>query len=293
MTIRPDPIVALLGLALAGTLACRSRGAEVVVFHATSLTQALGDAAELFERENPPLRVRLEPSGSQLAARKVAELGLRADVVAVADAAIIERVLVPGRASYALAFATSEIVIAHKDHSRFTDEISTRSWPEILLRPGVRLGRVDPDTAPLGYQTLLAWRLAERSGAYGDLSSGLAARLAGLGEREQVVADETELLGLLESGAIDYAFLYRSAAEDHHLKITALPPDQAAPSTCGLTIPAGAPSPTEARRFVALLLGDKGRRILERRGFRPLAPARCAPCVHLPEELRPLVSSGP
>jgi hypothetical protein len=31
---------------------------------------------------------------------------------------------------------------------------------------------------------------------------------------------------LLETRAIAYAFLLRTTAEDHHLKITALPPDQ-------------------------------------------------------------------
>ena len=35
--------------------------------------------------------------------------------------------------------------------------------------------------------------------------------------------DEVELVTLLETRAIDYAFLLRSTAEDHHLKITSLP----------------------------------------------------------------------
>jgi molybdate/tungstate transport system substrate-binding protein len=314
-----EALLVALAIALPLALGCRPRGAEVVVFHASSLTQTFGDVADLFQRENPDVRVRLEPSGSQVAARKVSELGMRADVVAVADAGIISRMLLPGHASYDITFATNEIVIAHKDHSRFTDEISTANWPEVLLRSGVVLGRTDADTASSGYHTLMAWQLAERAGTYGDNAKGLAGKLAARCAKEHVVNDEAELLAKLESRSIDYAFLYRSTAEDHHLKITALPPDQnlsrmdladryaavqvevrmkqgegmarltGAPVTYGLTIPTSAPRAAEARRFVAFLLGESGRRTLARRGFAPLHPARCGPCDGLPEDLLPLV----
>jgi molybdate/tungstate transport system substrate-binding protein len=310
-------LVALASALLAA--ACRSQGTEVVVFHATSLTQPLGEVADAFQRENPLVRVRLEPSGSQVAARKVTELGMKADVVAVADANIVARMLVPAHASYDITFATNEIVIAHKDHSRFTDEISAANWPEVLLRPGVILGRTDPDTAPNGYHTLMTWQLAERSGSYGEKAKGLTTELVARCPKEHVVNDEAELLAKLESRSIDYAFLYRSTAEDHHLKITALPADQnlsridlaeryaavdvevrmkqgegktrvtGAPVSYGMTIPSAAPNPAGATRFVAFLLGAAGQRIFARRGFEVLRPARCGPCAGLPEVLSPLV----
>jgi ABC-type molybdate transport system substrate-binding protein len=62
-----------------------------------------------------------------------------------------------------------------------------------------------------------------------------------------------------------------------------------APVTYGLTIPTTALRTAEAKRFVAFLLGDGGRRILARRGFAALNPARCDPCAGLPEDLVPLV----
>jgi molybdate/tungstate transport system substrate-binding protein len=287
------------------------------------LTAVLGDAAEKFQHDNPGVRVRLEPSGSQVAARKVVELGMRADIVAVADAGIIGKMMIPGHASWNVVFATNEIVLVHKDHSRFTDEITTQNWPSVLGRPGVRLGRADPDTAPLGYHTLLAWQLAEKSGTYGDAGANLAARLSGLCAKQHVTHDEAELLTLLEARAIDYAFLFRSTAEDHHLKITALPAEQnlsqpglgghyasasvevrmkqgegrtritGGPITYGITVPVGAPHAADAQRFVAMLLGEGGRRLLERRGFRPAKPAWCDPCTALPEELRSLLEARP
>jgi molybdate/tungstate transport system substrate-binding protein len=292
------------------------------VFHAASLTQPLGEIAKLYETEHPGVHVRLEPSGSQVAARKVSEMGMAADVVAVADAKVIERILVPAHARFNVVFATNEIVLAHKDHSRFTEEVSTQNWPEVLRRPGVRLGRADPDTAPIGYHTLITWQLAERSGMYGDSGKTLAETLASRCEKQNIVHDETELLAQLESKALDYAFLYRSTAEDHHLKITSLPVDQnlsrpdladryaaaevsvrmkqgednvhikGAPITYGLTIPLKAPNRAEAAHFAAFLLAERATRVLARRGFRPMSPPRCAPCESMPAELSSLVSQG-
>jgi molybdate/tungstate transport system substrate-binding protein len=285
---------------------------EIVVFHAASLRRVASEVAEEFQRREPGWRVRLEPSGSLVAARKLTELGMRADVVAVADVGVIDRMLMPGHASWSVEFAAGEIVLAHLDHSRFTDEVSTESWPEVLQRPGVRLGRVNPETAPLGYHTMLAWRLCG-TGAHPGLPQVLAARVA----REHLAPDETELLGLLEARAVEYAFLYRSSAEDHRLKITALSPAcnlsrrdlatryaeaevtvrgkrlRGAPVTYGVTIPATAPQPAAAARFVALLLDEEGRRLLRRAGMHPLQPAPCKGCAALPPVLRALTASVP
>jgi molybdate/tungstate transport system substrate-binding protein len=65
------------------------------------------------------------------------------------------------------------------------------------------------------------------------------------------------------------------------------------PVTYGLTIPADAPHAAEARRFVAMLLGEDGRRLLERRGFRPAKPVWCSPCTMLPEELSSFLVAKP
>jgi len=309
----------LVVLALLATTGCKSSRIEIAVFYATSLSAVLGDAAKAFEQEHPRVRVRLEPSGSQVAARKLTELGMRADIVAVADAALIDNILIPSHASWNAVFATNEIVIAHLDHSRWTDQINGENWPEILVRAGVRLGRADPDTAPVGYNTLMVWQLAESFARYGDPAIGLSAKLQGQCSPDHVTHDEAELLGLLESRAIDYAFLFRSTAEDHHLKVLALPPEinlsrqdmaaryaaasvfvrmkraqgparlVGAPITYGLTIPLNARHPVEAEAFATFLLGEQGQRLLARRGFRPVNPARCKPCAGLPAELEKVV----
>jgi len=307
-------------LAAVLALGCGSRS-EVVVFCAASLQPVLTDAAAEFERAHG-VRVQIQPSGSLVAARKISELGMRADIVAVADADIIDRMLVPEYAAWNIELVTNEIVLAHRDHSAFTDEITTDNWPALLQRPGVRLGCTDPDTAPLGYRTLLAWQLAERSGRYGDSAAGLATRLRARCAAEHVAPDEGELVGLLEARAIEYAFVYRSTAETHHLKITPLPPGEnlsrpelaadyaavavqirgrgddalriaGAPISYGVTVTKRARNGAGARAFVAFLLGERGQQLLRRAGFAPQRPAPARHAESLPADLRQLVAPTP
>ena len=284
----------MLALALPG---CSKSRQPVTVFVAASLARALGELAEEVERAHPRLDIRLEISGSQIACRKVAELNRRADLVAAADVEVIRRILVPGWAGDVAPVATNEVVLAHLEHSKHTDQISADNWPDILLRPGVRLGMVDPDLAPIGYRTLLVWGLAE--GAMAG-QKGLRQRLSALVPAARRVPHEGELLARLQSRALDYAFVYRSTAEDHNLKLVSLPdaynlgsPAHAAdyarasvdvrmrsagaptrvkgsPILYGAAMPRDTPNPAGAKILLDALLGERGRRVLLRRGFRPL-----------------------
>lgn len=285
------------------------------VLTAASLARAFGELEQAVERRHADLDVRLEIGGSQQLCRKLVELGGKADVLAVADYRVIDTICRPRQAEFNIRFATNSIALAHLEHSRHTGEITARSWHEVLLRPGVRLGLVDPDAAPIGYRTLLVWELAARELGQPDLPGKLRAHVA----REHVAPHEGELLQLLQSRAIDYAFVYRSTAEEHNLKVVELPAsynlgsaDRAeayarasvparmkrgqkprrivgAPVTYGLTIPLEPPNPGGAETVVAELLGPAGRRILRQTGFAPLEPARCAERPKLPAKIRPLV----
>ena len=268
--------------------ACQKTRQPVTVFVAASMARALGELAEEVERDHQRLDVRLEISGSQTACRKVAELNRRADLVAAADTEVIRRILVPEWAPRVIDLATNEVVLAHLEHSKHTGEISEDNWREVLLRPGVRLGMVDPDLAPIGYRTLLVWELADGA------QTGLAKKLAAAVPAARRVPHEGELLARLQSRALDYAFVYRSTAEDHNLKLVALPdaynlgsPDMAAAygkarvsvrmrssgppvQVPGAPIMYGAAIPKDAPNRAGARLAEQGRRVLLRRGFRPL-----------------------
>src|SRR5512140_2560750 len=212
---------AVIAILFACALLSCSRRTELVVFHASSLSRVLSEIAAQFEKEDSSVRVRLEPSGSQVAVRKLTELGMRADVLAVADIALLDSTHGPP-SSLRFPLATNAIVLAHMDHSRFTEEVTAANWPEVLLRDGVRLGCADPALAPIGYHTEISWKLAELGGRYPPAGPDLAARLRAHCSA-QIAPDETELVALLESRAVDYAFVYRTTALDHHLKTVKLP----------------------------------------------------------------------
>lgn len=300
---------------------CKPERRPVIVMCAASLARVLDELEEGLERKHPSLDVQLEISGSQEACRKVSELGRRADVVASADDRIIERLLFPGgHARFVLQPCTNELVLAHLEHSRHTEEVTPRNWPEVLLRPGVRLGLVDPDLAPIGFRTLLLWHLAELESPQDPARKDLAGRLRASVPASQVVPHELELLAQLQARSLDYVFMYRSTAEEHNLKVTRLPDEinlgssaldrayaraavpvrlqsqkpavlvQGASVTYGVTIPTGAPNPDGALLLLRELLGEPGRKAFRRTGFRPLIPARTRQPHALPIALRDLVS---
>ncbi len=269
--MRSWPLLALLVLT-----SCRPR-AELVVFHSEELSPLLGDLAEGLRRADPPLRLRLAPSDPLTAVRKVTELGQAPDLLAVTDAALLAPLVSP--AATPVPFATDEVVLAHRDHSRFTDEITTANWPEVLAREGVRLGCASPETSEVGVHARLVWQLAGQD--------GLAARC----QLGNTVAGSTELIAALESRAVDYVFVHRSTASRHHLKVTSLPPEwnlsrpeldpaysraavhargrehRGRALTCAL-LPLR--NPEASRRLLDALASPAGQRALERAGFRPL-----------------------
>lgn len=317
---RPVALFIVLAVACSCKPGCRADEDRVMVLAAASLARAFGDLEEQLEAARPRMQIDIELSGSQVACRKIAELNRRADVVATADPAVIDAILRPRFADFTIRFATNELVLAHAEHSRHTEEVSAKTWPQVLQRPGVRLGFVDPDLAPIGYRTLLAWKLAERAlGAAAVGGPDLAGRLRARAAPEHVVPHEGELLQLLQTRAIDYAFVYRSTAEEHNLKLVPLPdtynlgaaeragdyakvsvpvressgapPRQVrgAPMVYGVTIPKEPLDAAAAAWFVEQLLGAAGQRALERTGFRVLRPATCDHPERLPASVRALV----
>ena len=183
---------------------------DLIIFHAGSLSVPFKEISEAFERENPGVKVLLEAAGSRTCARKITDLGRRCDVMASADYSVIDALLIPEHAAWNIKFASNEMAIVYHGGSRSAGEINADNWHEILLRDGVAFGRSDPNSDPCGYRAVLTVKLAE--GHYGleGLSGSLLEK-----DNEYIRPKETDLLALLESGTIDYIFLYRSVAQQH------------------------------------------------------------------------------
>lgn len=264
-----------------------SPGGPLIVFNAGSLARPLRAALDTFAaREN--VRFEQEQAGSLETARKVTELGRIPDVIALADYAIFPQLLVPVHATWYAMFARNRMGLAHSDESRHADSINATNWWRIVLRPGVETGHSDPHLDPAGYRALLVMQLAERY--YRE--PGLAARLRGAVPPRNVRPKEIDLVALLETGELDYAFQYESVARGAGLKFVAFPDPvslgdvrdsafhaqavvrvvghrpgdsltiRGEPIVYALSIPRRAEHARLAQAFVQFLLSEDGRRIL-------------------------------
>jgi molybdate/tungstate transport system substrate-binding protein len=288
---------------------------KLIVFHAGSLTVPIKALAEAFQAKHPGVTFETEAAGSRTTARKVSELGRQADLVMSADYTVIDNLLIPNFADWNIQFARNTMVIAYTDRSKHADEINADNWYEVLTREGVVYGYADPNADPCGYRTLLVWQLAEEH--YGV--PGLNARLEEHCPLGNVRPKSVELIALLQSGDMDYAWEYRSVAVQHSLKFVELPDEinlsmvehadfysQATvdiagkepgttmtmvgrPIVYGVTIPKNAPSPDLAIEFVKFLIGTEGQTIMEGQGQPPIVPPVAGDKGMLPTELKSLV----
>lgn len=191
---------------------------ELIIFHAGSLSYPFKIMTDSFQKAYPGIHILTESAGSVASARKITELGKKCDILAVADYGVIDEMLIPEYADWNFKFATNEMTIVYNEKSRFASEIGKMPWYEILQKPGVRYGRSDPDADPCGYRTILCLKLAEKHYSFPGLERIITSK-----HQRYIRPKEVDLLALLESGDIDYVFLYRSVAIQHNLRYVVLP----------------------------------------------------------------------
>jgi molybdate/tungstate transport system substrate-binding protein len=286
---------------------------ELVIFHAGSLAIPLKDMSDAFCRKHPCLNIMREASGSVTAARKISDLHREADIMASADYTVIENILMPKYTDYFAKFATNEMVIMYSDKSRFAGEINGENWPDVLLREGVEYGHSDPNTDPCGYRSQLVWQLAEKF----YKKPGLYEELREKRPEKNIRPKETDLLALLETGEIDYIFIYRSVAEQHKGRYVILPDrinlksakyadfyrqatidiagkkpgetvtKRGEPMVYGITTIRGSKNHDNAMKFMEFVLSPEGQAVMARNGQPPIAPAEGA--GEVPKALKGLV----
>ncbi|WP_456328117.1 tungstate ABC transporter substrate-binding protein WtpA [Archaeoglobus sp.] len=281
----------------------------LTIFHAGSLTVPLHDLNEQFKsymkNKGYDVEIKTEESGSVMAVRKVTDLGRKADIVAVADYTLLQTFMYPKYADFYVAFARNELVLCYTDKSKYANNINGSNWYEILNKEGVKFGFSNPNVDPCGYRSVVAMKLAElyynkpifhnliekhtnirANGTKVNVPKDIST------DGKVVVRDKSvDLIALLESGSIDYAFEYKSVALQHNLRFVELPDEinlrkpslkdwyaqvsitvwkiengklvqkeiKAKPIVYGITIPKNAENREVAEEYLAFLLSDKGR----------------------------------
>lgn len=303
---------ALLLLLIFGCNNTQTENKKLIVFHAGSLSVPLKQMKTEFEKTNPNVEILLEPAGSVKCARKITDLKKDCDIMASADYSVIDEMLIPNYTSWNIKFASNEMTIVYHESSKYSSEINTKNWFEILLREDVIFGRSDPNSDPCGYRAVLTTQLAEDYYSFPQLSNRITSK-----NQEYIRPKETDLLALLESNTIDYIFLYRSVAQQHNLKYIILPDSinlknpelqeyyqnasidilgkepgtttniKGQPMVYGISILDNAPNRELAIKFVDFILSQEGgAKIMEENGQPSLIPTRSETYDAIPEQLR-------
>lgn len=286
---------------------------KLTVYAAGTLAQPFTEMARAFEKTHAGIVVQPQFGGSVKMVKKVTVLKEPADVVAVADYTVIPKYMFgadgdPALATWYAGFVGNAITFIYTPKSKFAKDIDAANWYEVLARPGVEIGRSNPDTDPSGYQTLQMLGLAAAHYHRPGLSEAILRNAPETNIRDT----ETDLISALQLGQIDYLAIYRSDALQHHFQYLKLPseidlsnPQYAAdyakvvvhtksgaltakPIVYAITIPTNAPHAAAAAQFVAFVLGPEGRAISERNGFRSLSPAWAMHRDRMPAPLRGL-----
>jgi molybdate/tungstate transport system substrate-binding protein len=304
--------VALAALLAAGSAFAGQR--QVIIFHAGSLTVPFAEIEKRFEAAHPDIDLLREAGGSTKMARMISELHKPADIMASADFKVIDRELIPQYADWNVRFASNQLVLCYTDQSRFAAEIMADNWIDILARKGVVWGHSDPNLDPCGYRSLMVLQLAEifynRPGLYD--------RLIANRPKENVRPKSVELVSLLKTGNMDYAWEYLSVAVQHELKFVRLDDHinlgnysfdkfynrakvevagktpgtfmtkTGESCTYGITMVKGGPNPKDAALFLEYLLSPEGGlKILKEMGQPPFIPGRVSS-----KEVRSLLPGG-
>ena len=172
-----------------------------------------------FEAKYPKVDLLREASGSSSAARKISEMNKPCDIMASADYTVIDKLLIPGFADWNIRFATNQLVLCYTDKSAYANEITAENWYEILEKKNVVWGHSDPNLDPCGYRSLMVMQLAEKHYKI----SGLYEKLIANRPIQNVRPKSVELISLLQTGNMDYAWEYLSVAVQHELKYIVLP----------------------------------------------------------------------
>ncbi len=310
-------VLAALGGSLYYIRIHRTPQETLKICSAGSLSIPLNQLASAFE-EKYHVKVDLLTAGSVSVVRRVTDLHYPCDIVFVADYRLIPKLMLPNYASWYIAFAKNELVVVFTNSSKYHEvlEKDPKLVFNILRRSDVTYGFSNPNMDPCGYRAIGAIALA--SIYYSDpslLKDLITSKMQGVnvvrGENgtlsiyvpvsfsvkgNLVLRDKSvDLIALVESGSLDYAFEYKSVAVQHHLNYVELPPEinlgdpslenfyskvtvyilygskderaiPMAPIVYGLTIPSTAKHKDLAIKFLKLLLSKEGRKVFSENG---------------------------
>jgi molybdate/tungstate transport system substrate-binding protein len=309
----------LLAATISGGVAFAEPQGNLVMFHAGSLSMPFEAMEKAFEAKYPKVDLLREAAGSQACARKITDLKKPCDIMASADYKVIDKLLIPDYADWNIRFAYNQLVLCYTEKSKHADKVDKDNWYEILQEKGVIWGHSDPNLDPCGYRALMVIQLAEKFYKKPGLYDAVIANRP----KENIRPKSVELVSLLQTGNMDYAWEYLSVAVQHGLKYVVLPDEinlgnykyddyysqavvkvtgkqpgtfmelKGDSCTYGVALIKTAPNKEAALAFLEYMLAPQGGlKVLNDQGQPPFIPCRVPTAAmkeKLPQGLKPLV----
>jgi molybdate/tungstate transport system substrate-binding protein len=332
------------------TLTPTTKPVPLVVFGAGSLIIPFDHLKKAFESRYPYIEVQDQYHGSIQVIRQATELHVPIDVVATADASLVPMLMYVEKdpdtgkpyANWYIRFASNRLAVAYTSKSKYADEINSDNWAAVLARPDIKVGIADPRFDASGYRTLMAFALAQdyykQPKLFSNMFNGRFTSPISIFQDDNLTTitvpeivetkpnasivirgASIQLIALLQTGDLDYAFDYESVIQQHGLEMVHLPDalnlgvdgydyskvqvnldfkrfTSVKPEFRGerigyaVTIPSNAPHPKEAALFIAFLLGPEGRAIMEADHHPLFNQAVADGYDNLPPDLMPLCS---
>jgi len=309
------------------------------VFTAGSLSEPFGamednqDMETIFEKAHTNVDVQITSGGSADIIRRIGDLNQTCDVLAVADYSLIPSMMINATyktSDWVIQFAKNSMVIAYTNNSKHRTELNESNWMNILRKPDVKFGFSNPNDDPAGYRAQMVLILSQTyyndptiykdlvmnntniknvSVSGGNTTVKIPTSLTVTNTSKVMIRSaEVDLTSALESGSIDYLFIYESVAFRHadsgerylelprqvNLNDTAYSKQYAkvrvtqfadntnaskiktvkgSPIVYGITIPKNSEHADLAIEFVKLVIGEDGRNVMTLAGQENVYPA--------------------
>jgi len=193
----------------------------VSVFCAPEFEDAVNEIAREFENKNTKAQLYLRVCGSRELGYIIKERKFvsRVDIIISSSPEAIEDFLLPEYLDWYIIFGRDEICLAYTEESKYSNQINEKNWYKIISQKGIKIARADENLDPLGYRTLISWKLAD---SY--FKENIAQELFKNCSPVNIYPKEDDVVLSLKAGDADYAFEYLSIAKRESLHFIKLPP---------------------------------------------------------------------
>jgi len=296
--------------------------ADAYVAESTTLENAFTNSTGIMMA--PP-----KSAGSLLLAQQIAQGNPVSVFIAVSRSAMRPAYLGNQSSGWAIAFASDQMTLAYSNASIQNSAASsilaaynsaaasntTEAWYSFfssITSGSVKIGISNPNADPAGYR---AWIVLEAaSQAYANNSTLFGNRI--ISNNGNITgASAADLVGPLETGQIQFLFIYKSAAIAHKLNYLQLPDqvnlgnpkyskfysqfsytlskgvEKGAVIALYITVPADSTDTADSLQFVVFVVKNSPP-LLSPFGLIPMTPARLYNSTTIPEPLQELVTQG-